>query len=199
VNRTQHGREDAEIAVVHAGITIYRVIGNDRSASWSYTTCAECALRGDGAFAPHAFDVRRLPNPERLDLEDADEAARDSVICEILRRSTDAGTIAASRCERCWYGLEFSVPFDTPGSYIRSMFALYGLPRSVADAFFTDVSNAVRQGRHDLLLSERRLVANALATALAPLGGDTELSDVLEAEICGLLVSEGSPATTFLV
>ena len=195
----EHGRGNAEVALVHAGITIYRVLGSDRSGNWSYTTCAECALRGDGAFAPHAFDVRRLPNAERLDLEDGDEAARHSVIFEILRRSTDAGAIAPDRCERRWYGLEFSVPFDTPGSYIRSMFALYGVPRSAADAFFGDVSNAVRQGRRDLLISERRLVANALATALAPLGGDPELSEILEAEICGLLVSEGSPATTFIV
>jgi hypothetical protein len=143
-------------------------------------------MRADGAFAPHAFDVRRLPNAERVNLETGDERVRASAICDLLRRSTDAGAIAPDRCNGRGYSLEFVVPFDTPGSYIRALFAMYGLPRSAADAFFDDISTAIAQGRHDLLVSERRLVANAVASALstAVCDGDPE---ELEAELIALL------------
>jgi hypothetical protein len=191
-----HGRQDrgnAEVAVIHAGLTIYRVFGSGHTNGWSYTTCEECAARPDGTLAPHAFDVRGLPNPGRLDLENGDGSARVSSIGEILRRSTEAGAIAPSRCSQRSYMLDFAVPADTPGSFIRSMFALYGMPRAAADAFLADVSLAIGRGRHDLLISEVRLVENALATAVAGHACDDETHAMLEAELIALL-RRGNPA-----
>ncbi|MBD5635491.1 MAG: hypothetical protein IAI49_13525 [Candidatus Eremiobacteraeota bacterium] len=176
---------EVEVAVVHAGVTIYRLLGSENSGAWSYTTCAECATRADG-MAPHAFDVRGLPNPERLDLESGDEAARMS-IRRILRRSTDAGAIAPGSCDEGRYRLEFAVPFDTPGNYVRSLFALYGLPPGVAGDFFADVSFAIAEGRRDLLDSEPRLVENALDTALVGIVCDEETQRSLVAELIALL------------
>ncbi len=190
MNQVGHERENAQVAVVHAGLTIYRILGSDRTGGWSYTTCAECAKRADAASAPHVFDVRGLPNPGRLDLENGDEASRVSSICELLRRSMDEGAIAPSHCSRTTYMLEFSVPFDTPGNYVRSMFAMYGIPNAVADAFFGDISAAIDSGRHDFLISEEKLVRNALGFAADGLDIDEETLFVVEAELLALLTSE---------
>jgi hypothetical protein len=179
--------------MVHAGLTIYRILQSDRGADWSYTTCAECAKRADGS-APHVFDVRRLPNPGRLDLENGDEASRASSICEILRRSTDVGAIAKSHCSRQTYALAFDVPFDTPGNYVRSLLAIHGMPSDVADAFFADVSFAIATGRHDLLMSEVRLVRSALQSAAAGLDVDEETLFLVESELVALLASERTAA-----
>ena len=187
MNHPHYDRGIAEVAVVHAGVTIYRVIGAHPSIGWSFTTCAECALREDGTAVPHAFDVRRLPNPKRLDLETRDAAVRTSSICEILRYGTEAGAIASSRCEAPHYMLAFAVPYDTPGGYVRAIFALYGLPRGAADAFFGDLSLAIRHGRHDLLLSEERAVENAVAVAFDVAGCDDTYRTVVEAELISLL------------
>ncbi len=178
--------QSAEVAMVHSGLTIYRVIGAQPWVRWSFTTCSECATRADG-FLPHAFDVRGLPNPGRLDLETPDEAALTFSICEILRRNADSGAIVTARCDSSRYMLPFAVPCDTPGSYIRAVFALYGLPRAAAEAFFADVSLGIALGRHDLLVSEQRLVENALAAALAIPGCDPACRPALAAELAGLL------------
>jgi len=172
--------------MVHSGLTIYRVIGAQPRVPWSFTTCSECATRVDGLL-PHAFDVRGLPNPSRLDLETPDEAALAFSICEILRRNTDSGAIVTSRCDSSRYMLDFAVPCDTPGSYVRATFALYGMPRAAAEAFLEDVSLGIALGRHDLLVSEQRLVENALEAAFAIPGCDRNCRPALTAELCRLL------------
>ena len=182
-----HARGTVDIAVVHGGVIIYRLSGSDPSIVWSFTTCTECAMRRDGAAVPHAFDVRRLPNPNRLDLETGDEAVRAVWIDQILRHGSDAGAIAASRCEERPYMLDFKVPFDTPGGYVRALFALYDLPRTVADAFLADLSQAIRSGRRDLLASEERAIANALDAAFAAAECDETHRLALQAEITNLL------------
>ncbi len=180
-------RGSVDIAVVHGGVIIYRLSGTDPSIAWSFTTCTECALRPAGAAVPHAFDVRRLPNPNRLDLETGDEAARASSIDQILRHGTEAGAIAASRCEDRAYMLDFAVPFDTPGGYVRALFALYDLPRAAADAFLGDLSQAIRSGRRDLLTSEERAVANALDAAFAAADCEETHRLALQVDITRLL------------
>jgi hypothetical protein len=184
-----HGHVAVDIAVVHGGVIIYRLSGPDPSIVWSFTTCTECAMRPAGAAVPHAFDVRCLPNPNRLDLETGDEAARASSIDQILRYGTEAGAIAATRCEERSYMLDFAVPFDTPGGYVRALFALYDLPRVVADAFLADLSQAIRSGRRDLLVSEERAVANALDVAFAATECDETHHAALQTDLCNLLTN----------
>jgi hypothetical protein len=178
--------ESVEVAMVHSGLTIYRVIGAEPRVRWSFTTCSECATRADGLL-PHAFDVRGLPNPSRLDLETRDEAALAFSICEILRRNADSGAIVTTRCDSRRYMLDFVVPCDTPGSYIRATFALHGLPRAAAEAFLADLSLGIALGRHDLLVSEQRLIENALEAAFAVPGCDRSCRQALAAELSGLL------------
>jgi hypothetical protein len=144
-------------------------------------------MRPAGAAVPHAFDVRYLPNPNRLDLETVDDAARAVSIDQILRHGTEAGAIAASRCADRSYMLDFAVPFDTPGGYVRALFALYDLPRAVADAFLADLSEAIRSGRRDLLVSEERVVANALDVAFAAAECDDTHRAAIEADLRRLL------------
>lgn len=87
------------------------------------------------------------------------------------------------------YMLNFSVPMDTPGCYVRALFAMYGLPRAAADAFFADVSSAIRSGREDLLVSEERLVHNALGQAFSSHPGAIAMKPFVESELLGLLAS----------
>jgi hypothetical protein len=100
----------------------------------------------------------------------------------------------AERADRDAYMLDFYVPVDTPGGYVRAIFAMYGAPREAVDAFFADVSSAIRHGRADLLISEARLVRNALSEAFSAFECAQALKPLLEAELLGLLAGGGSAA-----
>ncbi len=96
--------------------------------------------------------------------------------------------------DRQAYMLDFYVPFDTPGGYVRAIFAMYGAPREAADAFFADVSAAISHGRADLLISEEYLVRNALSEAFSAFECAQAMKPLLEAELLGLLAGSGSAA-----
>ncbi|MBD5604781.1 MAG: hypothetical protein IAI48_06780 [Candidatus Eremiobacteraeota bacterium] len=105
------------------------------------------------------------------------------------RPAGDAGTTPSGA-----YMLAFAVPVDTPGCYVRAVFAMYGLPRGAADAFFADVSSAIRDGREDLLISEERLVRNAVSEAFTHHQSAIAMKPFLEAELVALLASGRSAA-----
>lgn len=104
------------------------------------------------------------------------------------------GPRPAERVDRQAYMLDFYVPFDTPGGYVRAIFAMYGAPREAADAFFADVSAAISHGRADLLISEEYLVRNALSEAFSAFECAQAMKPLLEAELLGLLAGSGSAA-----
>jgi hypothetical protein len=126
-----------------------------------------------------------LANPKGLDLETGDSAARAAAIREILRQSMESGTVAPRRCVAT---LDFAVPCDTPGAFVRALFALYGLPRGAADAFVADLSFAIGSGRYDLLVSEERAVTSALDAAFTVRGCDPATKPALRSELVALLV-----------
>jgi hypothetical protein len=126
-----------------------------------------------------------LANPKGLDLETGDSAARAAAIREILRQSMESGTIAPRRCVAT---LAFAVPCDTPGAFVRALFALYGLPRAAADIFVADLSFAIGSGRYDFLVSEERAVTSALDAAFTVRGCDPTTKPALRSELLALLV-----------
>ena len=122
------------------------------------------------------------------------ESRRDRSIPSTPIVRDHAAPKSAEPLEREAYMLDFFVPFDTPGGYVRAIFAMYGAPREAADAFFADVSSAIRHGRADLLISEEHLVRNALSEAFSAFACAQAMKPLLEAELLGLLARGGSAA-----
>jgi hypothetical protein len=122
------------------------------------------------------------------------ESRRDRSIAVTPIVRDQVASKPAECAEREAYMLDFYVPVDTPGGYVRAIFAMYGAPREAVDAFFADVSSAIRHGRADLLISEESLVRNALAEAFSAFACAQAMKPLLEAELLGLLASGGSAA-----
>jgi hypothetical protein len=122
------------------------------------------------------------------------ESRRDRSIQDTPFVYCQPGPKPAERVDRQAYMLDFYVPVDTPGGYVRAIFAMYGAPREAADAFFADVSSAICHGRADLLISEEYLVRNALSEAFSAFECAQAMKPLLEAELLGLLASGGSAA-----
>jgi hypothetical protein len=97
----------------------------------------------------------------------------------------------ATAPRRCVAALDLAVPCDTPGSFVRALFAMYGLPRAAADTFVADLSSAIVLGRYDFLVSEERAVSSALDAAFTVRGCDPETKPALRSELVALLM--GSP------